>query len=70
VTEPLRAALLGCGSIGGRHAEAAGKLPDLARLTACCGRDPSAAAAVAASAAGVHVALAPHQSRQPEFAAA
>ena len=56
MSEPLRAALLGCGGIGGRHAEAAAKLPDLLRLTACCGRDPSATAAFAArhGAEGLH----------------
>jgi predicted dehydrogenase len=48
MTGPLRAALLGCGGIGGRHAEAAAKLPELLRLTACCGRDPAATAAFAA----------------------
>jgi predicted dehydrogenase len=48
MTAPLRAALLGCGGIGGRHAAAAAKLPELMRLTACCGRDPSAIAAFAA----------------------
>jgi predicted dehydrogenase len=44
---PLRVALLGCGGIGARHAEAVGSLPQLV-LAACCGRDAAATEAFAA----------------------
>ena len=44
---PLRTALLGCGGIGARHAEAVASLPHLLRLVGCCDRDAAAAAAFA-----------------------
>lgn len=37
----LRVALLGCGGIAKRHADAVGQLPDEMLLVAGCGRDPS-----------------------------
>jgi predicted dehydrogenase len=48
VNEPLRVALLGCGGVGARHAEAIRNLPGLMRLVAVCGRDASATTAFAA----------------------
>jgi predicted dehydrogenase len=44
---PLKAALLGCGGIGARHAEAMAQLPEV-ELIACCGRDPARSEAFAA----------------------
>jgi predicted dehydrogenase len=44
---PLRVGLLGCGSIGARHANATAALAGQMQLVACCGRDAERVAAFA-----------------------
>ncbi|SMC54523.1 Gfo/Idh/MocA family oxidoreductase [Rhizobium sp. RU36D] len=48
MTRRLNVALLGCGGIGARHADAINKLPDQMQLVACCGRDADKTAEFAA----------------------
>lgn len=48
MTARLAVALLGCGGIGARHADAVAKLPGVMHLVACCGRETDKTAAFAA----------------------